>query len=262
MVDIEVLDEPLVEDPEQIALSPPSTGPSSAPSLSTGVAALAERLLAVDDPGDLADLAVYSPDLSLPQKVEFLEALDTVERRLTLLLDWMGAVLGDLSLREKVREDATERLEKGASGRTCCVSRWRPSARNSARRTATSPPSTGPSWRARTSPTRWPRRSPARSTGWSGWASRPRAHLDTHLARHMFDLPWGTTSEDHPRPWMRPEVLDADHTGLEDVKERILEHLAVRKLPPRAWLIKEGDDRNTGPSSSSSVPPGSARPPG
>ena len=46
-----------------------------------GLAGVAERLLAVDNPSQLADLAVYSPDLSLEQKVELLEALD-IRRRL------------------------------------------------------------------------------------------------------------------------------------------------------------------------------------
>ena len=52
-----------------------------------------------------------------------------------------------------------------------------------------------------------------------------RTWLDT-----MFEVPWGETSKDRldlDEAWT---VLDADHTGLHDVKERIVEHLAVRKL--------------------------------
>jgi ATP-dependent Lon protease len=67
-----------------------------------------------------------------------------------------------------------------------------------------------------------------------------RTWLDT-----MFDLPWGVTSEDRldlDEAWT---VLDADHTGLRDVKERIIEHLAVRKLRSERGLT-DGDDRNTG----------------
>jgi ATP-dependent Lon protease len=61
-------------------------------------AGVAERLLDVDNPSRLADLAVYSPDLSLEQKVELLEALD-IRQRLGKLLVWMREVLADLELR-------------------------------------------------------------------------------------------------------------------------------------------------------------------
>ena len=77
-----------------------------------GLAGVAERLLSVDNPSQLADLAVYSPDLALEQKVELLEALD-IRHRLGLLLEWMREVLADLELRRKVRNDATESIEKG-----------------------------------------------------------------------------------------------------------------------------------------------------
>jgi len=55
-----------------------------------------------------------------------------------------------------------------------------------------------------------------------GWI---RTWLDT-----VFDIPWGKRSEDRLDVTAAKAVLDSDHTGLEDVKERIIEHLAVRKL--------------------------------
>ena len=60
-----------------------------------GLAGIAERLLSVDSPSRLADLSVYSPDLSLEQKVEVLEALD-IRQRLGLLIEWMTEVLADV----------------------------------------------------------------------------------------------------------------------------------------------------------------------
>lgn len=56
-----------------------------------------------------------------------------------------------------------------------------------------------------------------------------RTYLDTLLA-----LPWGISSEDHIDLSQVKAVLDADHHGLETVKERILEALAVRRLKPDA----------------------------
>src|SRR5688572_25333001 len=76
-----------------------------------GMAGVAERLLDMESPSRLADLAVYSPDLSMEQKVELLETLD-LRQRLGLLTGWMTEVLADMELRRKVREEATERIEK------------------------------------------------------------------------------------------------------------------------------------------------------
>ncbi|MEM9917510.1 MAG: endopeptidase La [Bacteroidota bacterium] len=46
----------------------------------------------------------------------------------------------------------------------------------------------------------------------------------------MLDLPWGIYTKDNFNLKKVKQVLDKDHFGLEDVKERILEHLAVLKL--------------------------------
>jgi ATP-dependent Lon protease len=59
----------------------------------------------------------------------------------------------------------------------------------------------------------------------SGEASMIRSYLDWLIA-----VPWSKTSEEHLDPVAAREVLDADHAGLEDVKDRVTEYLAVRKL--------------------------------
>jgi ATP-dependent Lon protease len=43
-------------------------------------------------------------------------------------------------------------------------------------------------------------------------------------------VPWGERSQDRLEPSHTREVLDADHAGLEDVKDRIVEYVAVKKL--------------------------------
>ena len=55
-----------------------------------------------------------------------------------------------------------------------------------------------------------------------GWI---RTWLDT-----VFEIPWGTRSDERSTSVDAREILDADHTGLDDVKDRIVEYLAVRKL--------------------------------
>src|SRR5581483_2650431 len=74
-----------------------------------------------------------------------------------------------------------------------------------------------------------------------GWI---RTWLDT-----VFELPWGERSDDRLDVSEARAVLDADHTGLEDVKERIIEHLAVRKLRMERGLdesLVQVGDRGSG----------------
>jgi ATP-dependent Lon protease len=202
-----------------------------------GLGRVAERLLAMDNPSQLADLAVYSPDLSLHQKVQLLEALD-IRHRLGLLLEWMREVLADQELRRKVREDASESIEKsqkeyilrqqlesikkelGEEGDISTEYRTKLEERDPPEEVA------GAISKEIDRLERMSEQSPEHS-----WI---RTWLDT-----MFDLPWGETSEDRldlDEAWT---VLDADHTGLHDVKERIVEHLAVRKLRAERGLTDD-----------------------
>jgi ATP-dependent Lon protease len=202
-----------------------------------GLGRVAERILDMDNPSQLADLAVYSPDLSLEQKVELLEALD-IRHRLGLLIEWMREVLADQELRRKVREDASESIEKnqrdyilrqqleaikkelGEDGDVVSEYRAKLEERDLPEKVAEAV--TKEIDRLE----RMSEQSPEHS-----WI---RTWLDT-----MFDIPWGETSEDRldlDEAWT---VLDADHTGLHDVKERIVEHLAVRKLRQERGLSNE-----------------------
>jgi len=206
-----------------------------------GMGAVAERLLGIEDPSQLADLAVYSPDLSLEQKVELLETVD-VRERLGKLMTWMSEVLADLTLRQKVRESATERIDKSQRDYLLrqqleaikkelgeeegAVSEYRQkleeidlpeNAREAVEREIDRLE-------------RMSEQSPEHS-----WI---RTWLDT-----MFDIPWGGSSEDRLDLKEAWAVLDADHTGLADVKERIVEHLAVRKLRKDRGLENAGNLR-------------------
>jgi len=204
-----------------------------------GLAGVAERLLDVDNPSQLADLAVYSPDLSLEQKVELLEALD-IRRRLGMLLVWMRETLADLELRRRVREDATERIEKGQKD---YILRQQMDA---IRKELGEEGDVASEYRAKLAERDLPEKVREsigreidrleRMSEQSPEHSWIRTWLDT-----MFELPWGARSEDRLDLEEAWTVLDADHTGLEDVKERIIEHLAVRKLRAERGLSDEGE---------------------
>ncbi len=210
---------------------------------SRGLAGVGERLLSMDNPSQLADLAVYSPDLSLQQKVELLEALD-IRRRLGLLLSWMREVLADLELRRRIRADAAESIEKGQKE---YILRQQLEA---IKKQLGEEGDVGSEYRAKLDERELPEKVAEaigreidrleRMSEQSPEHSWIRTWLDT-----MFDIPWGEKSEDRldlDEAWT---VLDADHTGLHDVKERIVEHLAVRKLRDERGLTDQSE-RNAG----------------
>ena len=85
-----------------------------------------------------------------------------------------------------------------------------------------------------------------------GWI---RTWLDTIL-----DLPWGTRSDDQLDVAAARAVLDADHTGLDDVKDRVVEFLAVRKL--RAERGFDDDTDGTRPNRASGAILALVGPPG
>src|ERR1700686_1244978 len=78
---------------------------------SRGVPQVIQFLRAAKTPSHLSDLAGYSPDLTMEQKLEVLETLD-LEERLTKLIGWTKQILADASLKEKIRTDVAEGMEK------------------------------------------------------------------------------------------------------------------------------------------------------
>ncbi len=207
-----------------------------------GLGGVAERILGVDNPSQLADLAVYSPDLSLAQKVEVLETLD-IRSRIGRLLGWMREVLADLELRDKVRKEAADRIDK--SQRDYILRQQLEEIRKELGEEA----GVADEYRARLNQAALPEKVATaiereidrleRMSEQSPEHSWIRTWLDT-----MFELPWSVKSEDRNDLREAWAVLDGDHTGLHDVKERIVEFLAVRKL--RAERGLESDGRRDG----------------
>jgi ATP-dependent Lon protease len=203
-----------------------------------GIGQVAERVLGLDNPSQLADLAVYSPDLTLEQKVELLETLD-IRERLGKLLIWMREVLADLELRRKVRDDAAERIDK--SQREYLLRQQL----EAIKKELGDDSDIGGEYRHKLDEGEFPENVREaisreidrleRMSEQSPEHSWVRTWLDT-----MFEVPWGTRTVDRLDLNEAWTVLDADHTGLEDVKERIVEHLAVRKLRQERGLEAEG----------------------
>jgi ATP-dependent Lon protease len=206
-----------------------------------GAAQVAEMLRGITDPGQMADTAVYSPDLSFEQKVEVLETID-VEERLEKALAWARETLADVSLKDRIRQDVTEGMEK--SQREYLLRQQLAAIRKElgegddedlAESYRTKVAEAGMSEKVRAHVEREIDRLERTSeqSPEHGWI---RTWLDT-----MIELPWSKRSEDSLDVAEARRILDADHTGLEDVKARIVEFLAVRKLrADRGLTAKDG----------------------
>jgi ATP-dependent Lon protease len=222
---------------------------------SRGVPQVAEFLRGIQDPGAIADMAGYSPDLTMEQKVEVLEALD-VEQRLETVLAWAKEVLAELSLKDKIRQDVSDGMEKtqrdyllrqqleairkelGEEGGEDIASEYRKKIEESgmpegARREAE---------RELGRLERTSEQSPE-----YGWI---RTYLDW-----ITELPWDVATDDNFDIAEARRILDEDHTGLGDVKDRIIEYLSVRKLRQERGL-GEATGRGSGAILTLVGPPG------
>jgi ATP-dependent Lon protease len=225
--------------------------------LSRGAGRIATQLRDITEPGRLADVAGYSPDLSLPQKVEVLETLD-VEARLRLVLGWARDTLADVTLRERIKTDVEEGMEK--TQREFLLRRQLEAIRKELGQLGDGDESDPDDYRAKLAERDLPEHvrvavqrevdkleRTSEQSPETGWI---RTWLDT-----VFELPWGVESDDSLEVAEAARILDADHDGLTDVKERILEHLAVRKLQAERGLVSV-DGRGSGAILALVGPPG------
>jgi ATP-dependent Lon protease len=186
----------------------------------------------IDDPSAMADRAGYASYLSAEQKLTLLETAD-VTQRLELAIKWTREHLAELEVAESIRKDVTEGMEK--QQKEFLLRQQLAAVRKELNElTGGGSGTEEDDYRARVEAADLPEkvrdaalkevdkleRTPDASpeTGWI------RTWLDTIL-----DIPWNERTEDAYDIGGAREVLDADHTGLDDVKDRIIEYLAVRK---------------------------------
>ena len=224
-----------------------------------GMRRAADRFLATDDPGQLADLAVYSPDVTLEHKVDLLETID-VEQRLDLALGFMEATLADLTLRRTIRDDTAERIDKNQ--REYLLRQQLDAIKSEL---GEGDGSKADDYRTRLAEAEMPEavsdvveREIDRFERTSE-QSPEHSWIDTWLST-VFELPWGSRTDDRLELDAARAVLDADHTGLDEVKERIVEHLAVRRLRAERSVDPEGGGRGAGAVLVLVGPPGGGTP--
>src|SRR5690348_3529443 len=186
-------------------------------------------LRAITEAGALADTCAYAPDITFAQRVELLETVDVVER-LKLALTIQRERLTELQVRRRIRDDVEEGAQK--QQREWFLRQQMNSIRKElgedegsvADEYRTKIEEAGMPEDVRAQAERELRRLETMGDA-SGEASMIRTYLDW-----LVSVPWSQRSDETLDPQGAREVLDADHAGLDDVKDRIVEYLAVRKL--------------------------------
>jgi ATP-dependent Lon protease len=196
-------------------------------------------LRSITEPGALADTSGYSPDLSLEDKIGLLETLDVTER-LAQALTLQRERLAELQVRARIREDVQSGAEK--QQREYFLRKQMESIR---KELGEDEESVVDEYRTKIEEAGMPdgvREQAEKELGRlertgesSGESSMIRTYLDW-----LVSLPWSKRSEERLDPVHAREVLDADHAGLEDVKDRITEYIAVRKLRRDRGKSEEG----------------------
>ena len=185
----------------------------------------------ITDPAQLSDSAGYAGYLSFEQKRQLLETMDPT-RRLELLIGWAREHLAELDVAETISNDVKEGMEK--QQREFLLRQQLAAIRKELAELDGKPASEEEDYRARIEAADLPEKvreaalkeaaKLERGSDQSPEAGWIRTWLDT-----LLELPWNERTEDAYDITGARAVLDADHAGLDDVKDRIIEYLAVRK---------------------------------
>ena len=209
----------------------------------------------ITEAGALADTAGYSPDLNFSQKLQLLETLDVVER-LKLALQFQRERLAELQVRKRIHDDVEDGAQK--QQREYFLRRQMDAIR---KELGESDGSIADEYRQKILGAEMPdavRQQAEREVDRferMGDSNAESAMIRTYLD-WLLAVPWAKRSEDHLDPVHARQVLDADHEGLADVKRRITEYLAVRKLRNDRGMA---EDRRSGVILTLIGPPGTGK---
>jgi ATP-dependent Lon protease len=211
-----------------------------------GLWQIVDTVAQVDDPASLADMAGYASYLSDEQKLWLLETADVTER-LEKLLEWGREHLAELDVAETIRKDVKEGMER--QQREFLLRQQLAAIRKELAELDGKPASEEQDYRARVEAADLPEKvrdaamdevdkleRTSEQSPEVGWI---RTWLDTVL-----ELPWTTRTPDVYDVRGARRILDEDHAGLDDVKERIVEYLAVRKRREERGLGVVGGRRS------------------
>ena len=207
------------------------------------------------EPGALADASGYSPDLNFGQKTRLLETLP-VPDRLQMALDLQRERLAELQVRKRIREEAESGAQK--QQRDYLLRKQLDSIRKELGEDDAAVVS---EYRRKIEEAGMPEAVLAQAEREVARLERVGdASVESSMIRTYLDwlvaVPWSKRSEERLDPAHVREVLDADHAGLDDVKKRITEYMAVRKL-----RVERGvpDDKRSGAILTLIGPPGTGK---
>jgi ATP-dependent Lon protease len=240
---------------EATVLDEPATGPKAVELAATfrslvvsvlqqrGAWQVIDTVQRINDPSQLADTAGYASYLDVQQKLWLLETAD-VTARLERLIEWVRSHLAELEVAERIRDDVREGMEK--SQREFLLRQQMAAIR---KELGESQPDGTDDYRARVEKADLPDKvleaalrevdKLERTSEQNPEASWIRAWLDTVL-----ELPWSERTTDTDDVTAARAVLDADHYGLDEVKDRIVEYLAVRVRRSKRGLQAIGGRRS------------------
>src|SRR4051812_40288051 len=217
---------------------------------------IAAFLRSVEEPGALADTTGLSPDVSTEGKLRLLETID-VTARLGVAVELQRERLAELQVRSRIRKDVESGAQK--QQRDYFLRKQMDSIRKELgedegslieeyeRKIAEAAMPEAVAEQAEKELRRLERQGEQ-----SPESSMIRSYLDWLIA-----VPWAKRSEERLDPAHTREVLDADHAGLEDVKKRITEFIAVRKLREERGV--DDDSRANGAILTLVGPPGTGK---
>jgi ATP-dependent Lon protease len=216
---------------------------------------IASFVRSITEPGALADTVGYAPDFTFDQKVKVLETVD-IRERLELALELQRERLAEMQVRSRIRDDVESGFQK--QQREYVLRKQMESIR---KELGEDEGSVIDEYRKKIEESGMPEEVRAQAERelkrletigeQSAESSVIRTYLDWLVA-----VPWGSRSEERLDPVHAREVLDTDHHGLEDVKDRIVEYLAVRKLRQERGIE---EDKRSGAILTLIGPPGTGK---
>jgi ATP-dependent Lon protease len=216
---------------------------------------IAAFVRSITEPGALADTTGYSPDITFDQKVDLLEKLD-VHERLEFALELQRERLALMQVRRRIQEDVESGVEQ--QQREYILRKQLESIR---KELGEDEGSVVEEYRTKIAEAGMPEAVQEQAEGELSRLERmgdqsPEATVIRNYLDWLLAVPWNERSEERLDPQYTREVLDKDHAGLEDVKDRIVEYIAVAKLRKERGVE---DDRRSGAILTLIGPPGTGK---
>ena len=216
---------------------------------------IAAFVRSISAPGALADTSGYSPDLTFEQKVRLLETVD-IRERLELALEVQRERLALMQVRRRIQDDVESGVEK--QQREYILRKQLDSIR---KELGEDEASVVEEYRTKIAEAGMPENVREQADRELSRLERmgdqtPEATVIRNYLDWLLAVPWNKRSEERLDPKYTREVLDTDHAGLDDVKDRIVEYIAVAKLRKERGIE---EDKRSGAILTLIGPPGTGK---